>query len=64
MVLIYANDLIIIKMSGSDSRPRKVELTRAHSKNATTTVSIVHIRNNGACFVFTKTNLMAMIFIS
>ena len=29
-------------MSGSESRPRKVELASVH-KNATTTVSILHI---------------------
>ena len=34
--------LIGIKTSGSESRPRKVELASAH-KNATTTVSILHI---------------------
>ena len=32
----------IIKISGSESRPRKVELTCTH-KNAMTTVSILHI---------------------
>ena len=31
-----------IKTSGSESRPRKVELVSAH-KNVTTTVSILHI---------------------
>ena len=35
------NDLNI-KTSGSESRPRKVELASAHKK-ATTTVSILHI---------------------
>ena len=33
----------IIKTSGSESRPRKVELVSAHKKNATTTESILHI---------------------
>ena len=32
-----------IKTSGSESRPRKVELASAHKKNATTTASILHI---------------------
>ena len=29
--------------SGRESWPRKVELTRAHSKNMTTAVSILHV---------------------
>ena len=33
----------MIKTSGSESRPRKVELASAHKKNATTTASILHI---------------------
>ena len=35
--------LCYIKTSGSESRPRKVELASAHKKNATTTASILHI---------------------
>ena len=35
--------IIIIKTSGSESRPNKVELASAHETNATTTESILHI---------------------
>ena len=53
-----------IKTSGSESRPRKVELMRTHiNKNAKTTVSILHITTRPD-FVPTKTSRMAMIFIS
>ena len=50
-------------MSGSESRPRKVELTHAHSRNATTTVSTLHITSK-TVFVSTKTSLMEVVFIS
>ena len=53
----------IIKTSGSESRPRKVELTRAHSKNVTTTVSILHITTK-LVLVATIISLMTVIFIS
>ena len=52
----------MIKTSGSESWPRKVELTRIN-KNVTTTVSILHI-TTGPDFVPTITSHMAMIFIS
>ena len=52
-----------IKMSGSELRPRKVELTSMHSKYVTTTKSILHITTNPV-FVPTKTSLMAVIFIN
>ena len=39
----YIYIYIYIKTSGSESRPRKVELASAHKKNAMTTVSILHI---------------------
>ena len=40
-ILLHNN--LTIKTSGSESRPRKVELESAHKKNATTTASILHI---------------------
>ena len=43
MIILCSNVYVLyIKMSGSESRPRKVELASAH-KNATTTESILHI---------------------
>ena len=42
-ILGKAKYIIQIKTSGSESRPRKVELASAHKKNATTTESILHI---------------------
>ena len=53
----------LIKTSGSESWPRKVELMRVHSKNVTTTGSILHITME-IVFIPTKTNLTALIFIS
>ena len=50
----------VIKMSGNESRPRKVELMCTHSKNTTTTESILHITTKPV-FVL---NLMTVIFIS
>ena len=50
----------VIKMSGSESRPRKVELMCTHSKNTTTTESILYITTKPV-FVL---NLMTVIFIS
>ena len=50
-------------MSGSELWPRKVELTHAHSKNATTTESILHATTKPVS-VLTKTSFIAVIFIS
>ena len=50
-------------MSGSESRPRKVELTYAYSRYATNTESILLITTKPV-FVLTKTSLMIVIFIS
>ena len=52
-----------IKMSGSEFRPRKVELTHMHSKNMMTTESILHITTKPV-IVLTKTSFMAVIFVS
>ena len=53
-----------IKTSGSESQPSKVELMCTYvNKNATTTVSILHITTKPD-FVPTKTSRLAMIFIS
>ena len=56
------NNLTIIKMSSSESWPRKVELTRAINKNVTTTVSNLYITTR-LDFVPTKTSRMAMILL-
>ena len=55
--------LMYIKMSGNESRPRKVELTHTHSKNRDYCCEYF-THNNGAIFISTKTSLMAMIFLS
>ena len=55
--------MIIIKMSGSESRPRKVELTCTHSKNAMTTMSNVHITMKPV-LVGAIASLMAVTFSS
>ena len=52
-----------IKTSGSESRSRKVELTHAFKKNATTTVGILHITTKPV-LVAMITSLMTVIFIS
>ena len=59
----YAKAKGKIKMSGSESRPRKVELSAYINKNAMTTVSILQV-NTRPGFVPTKISHMAMIFIS
>ena len=50
-------------MSGSKSRPRKVELTCMHSNIVMTTVDILRITTKPV-FVSLETSLMAVIFIS
>ena len=60
---ICNHKIINIKMSSSELQPRKVELTLAHSKNSTTTVSILHLTTE-PIFIPTKTSLTAFIFIS
>ena len=54
---------VYIKMSSSESRPRKVELMHTHSKNVTTTESILHITMKFV-FVLMKTSLIDVIFTS
>ena len=58
----FINFFLVIKMSASESQPRRVELTRAFKQNTMTTKSILHITMKSV-FVLAKTSLMAVIHI-
>ena len=51
-------------MSGSESRPRKVDLTSVHSKNMMSTKSMLIYITTNPVSVLTKTSVMAQIFIT
>ena len=55
--------ILLIKTSGSESRPRKVELTCVFKKRDDYRERILHITTKPV-FVLTNTSLMAVIFIS